>query len=367
MFSPLLVKHTLICTILYGSLYIIMKKSLSFLLPVLLLAVACGKKDRHPVVTTFAGTGLMGSIDGTGTVASFSNLMGVTVDTGGNVYVADSHNNLIRKITRDGVVTTLAGSGAVGSADGKGAAASFFNPAGVAADKSGNIFVADTHNNLIRKISPDGVVTTIAGRRAGSADTSSVKFDGPAGIAVDTTGNLYATDWANDMIRKISPAGIVTNIAGSGKPGSMDGTGSAASFYLPWGIAVDAHNNVYVADSYNNMIRKINPNGIVTTLAGKKAKGSADGKDTSASFLHPAGIALDKEGNLYVADVGNNKIRKVSPGGVVTTFAGSGERGSANGSSASASFYRPYGVVVDKDGTVYIADYENNLVRKISF
>ena len=346
------------------------KRILSLLMIALFIA-ACGKINKYPAVTTFAGSGAMGAADGKGTAASFANLMGITVDENGNVYVADSHNNLIRKISADGVVTTLAGNGKAGAVDGRGDTASFFNPAGVAVDKNGNVYVADTHNSLVRKVSPDGFVTTIAGRRPGSFvhDTgNAVKFDNPAGIAVDKNGNIYVADWMNEVIRKITPQGKVTNLAGNiGFPGSNDGTGPSASFYLPWGLALDSAANIYVSDTYNNMIRKISPGGVVTTLAGKKAKGSANGMGTAASFLHPAGIAVDKQGNIYVADMGNHKIRKISPAGLVTTFAGNGIRGSANGRDTTASFYKPYGVAVDQNGTVYVADYQNNLVRKIHF
>jgi sugar lactone lactonase YvrE len=342
-----------------------MKKNLSFLLLAALILSSCAN-SHSPQVTTFAGNGVMGSDDGIGTSSSFANLMAIAADTAGNIYVADSHNNIVRKITPAGIVTTFAGSGREGHADGKGKAASFFNPAGIAVDKLGNVYVADTHNNLVRKITPGGDVTTIAGKMPGSKD-SSVRFDNPAGIAVDDAGNIYVADWANDVVRKISIDGAITTFAGSGVPGSRNGMSDSASFYLPWGIAVDAANNIYVGDSYNNMIRKISAAGVVTTFAGKKTKGFFDGAGSEASFFHPAGIAIDKQGNVYVADEGNNKIRKITPGGIVTTFAGSGERGALNGSAAEASFYKPYGVAVDKDGGVYVADYQNNLVRKISF
>jgi len=347
-----------------------MKKTFSLLLIVTTFIDACNNKHSHPVVTTFAGSGLMGSVDGKGKTASFSNMMGIAADSKGNIYVADSHNNLIRRINPNGIVKTFAGSNAVGSADGPRATASFFNPEAVAVDRKGNVYVADTHNNLIRKISEDGVVTTIAGRRENSfipGKDSSARFDNPSGIAVDLNGNLYVADWANNLIRKISPGGKVTNLAGSGIPGSNDGIGSSASFYLPWGIAVDSANNVYVADSYNNMIRKISPEGVVKTLAGKKEKGVANGSGSNASFFHPAGIALDKQDNIYVADMGNNIIRKISPNGIVITLAGNGVRGAVNGSDTAASFYKPYGVALDQDGNVYVADYQNNLIRKISF
>jgi sugar lactone lactonase YvrE len=347
-----------------------MKKSALLLFFCILICSACQKKNKYPSVTTFAGSGVMGSANARGTAASFSNMMGLAIDTSGNIYVADSRNNLIRKISPQGDVTTLAGTGVVGSVDGRGDSASFFYPMAVAVDKNGNVYVADTHNGLIRRISPDGFVTTLAGKRVyhnvPGKDTI-VRFDNPAGIAVDGAGYVYVADWANDLIRKISPNGEVYTIAGNGKPGSKDGTGFSASFYLPGGIALDATGNIYIADTYNNMIRKISPDGSVKTLAGKKAMGSANGKGTDASFSHPAGIAVDQDANIYIADVGNNRIRKITPDGMVTTFAGSGARGSANGRDTTASFYRPYGVAVDKSGHIYVADYLNNLIRKISF
>jgi len=331
---------------------------------------ACNNRQSRAVVTMFAGSGQMGSADGKGKAASFANLMGITADGNGNIYVADSHNNLIRKINSDGTVKTFAGSIVAGSEDGQGAMASFFNPEAVAADGKGNVYVADTHNNLIRKISEDGMVTTIAGRRGNGfvqGNDNSARFDNPSGIAVDVNGNVYVADWGNDLVKKISPDGKITILAGSGEPGSNDGIGPAASFYLPWGLAVDSASNVYVADSYNNMIRKISPAGVVKTIAGKKQKGAANGRGSEASFFHPAGIALDRQQNIYVADMGNNMIRKISPGGIVTTLAGNGLRGSVNGSDTTARFYKPYGVALDQDGNVYVADYQNNLVRKISF
>jgi len=334
------------------------------------MIVSCGNKKDQSTVSTFAGSGKMAIADGKGDQASFANLMGIAADNKGNLYVADSHNNVIRKITSDGTVTTWAGSGAVGSADGKGTAASFFYPTALAVDSNGNVYVSDTHNNLIRKIDPTGVVTTLAGKGRVSAndiDTSDiVRLDNPAGIAVNNTGDVYIADWGNDVIRKIDLSGKITDVAGNkGVPGAENGVGSSASFYLPWGLVLDSMNNLYVADSYNNMIRKISTDGTVTTVAGKKENGSADGKDTAASFSHPAGLAIDKHGNLYVADMGNNKIRKVSSG-VVTTVAGNGIRGSGNGRAESASFSKPYGVTVANDGSVYVADYSNNLVRKIT-
>jgi sugar lactone lactonase YvrE len=344
-----------------------MKNPLPFLLIAMLFTIACGKKKEHLVVTTFAGTGLMGSANGPCNRASFSNLTGLALDNKGNIYVADSHNNLIRKINSDGEVTTVAGSGAAGSVDGKGAAASFFNPVALTVDKKGNVYVADKQNNLIRKISPDGTVITIAGRWEKDENNGGKfrLFDYPTGIAADSSGNIYVTDSFHDKIRKIGTDGKIITLAGNGTPGSKDGIGTSASFYVPGGVAADSKGNLYVSDTYNNLIRKISSAGVVTTMAGRLKKGWANGKGAAASFSHPAGIAVDKNGNIYVADTGNNLIRKISPDGMVTTFAGLEARGSKNGDVKTASFFGPMGVAVDTAGNVYVADYQNNLVREI--
>jgi sugar lactone lactonase YvrE len=347
-----------------------MKKSGLILFFGFLFFSACNSKNNYLKVITFAGTGAMGALDGRSTSASFSNMMGITVDENGNLYVADSRNNKIRKISADGVVTTVAGNGLAGSADGKGDSASFFYPEAVAVDRNGNLYVADTHNSLIRKISPEGIVTTLAGQRIyhtiPGMDTV-VRFDNPSGIAVDSSGYVYVADCGNDLIRKISPDGKVQNIAGNGKKGAKDSTGLNASFYLPGGIALDSIGNIYVADTYNNMIRKISSSGLVTTVAGRRLAGATNGKGSTASFSHPAGLTVGPGGNIYVADVGNNKIRMISPAGQVTNFAGNGSRGATNGRDTIATFFRPYGVAADKSGNIYVADYLNNVIRKISF
>jgi len=334
----------------------------------MLLMMACDKKNGHGTVVTFAGSGLMGSADGKGAEASFSNLMGVATDTAGNIYVADSQNNLIRKIDPEGIVSTLAGSGQPGSKDGKGAAASFFNPAAISVDKKGDVYVADKQNNLVRKISPDGLVTTVAGRWEKNEEYGGKfpVFDYPAGIVVDAAGNIYVTDSFHNKIRKIGPNGKITTIAGNINPGSKDGAGTAASFFIPQGIALDPKGNLYIADTYNNMIRKISPAGIVTTVAGKTKRGAANGRGSAASFNHPDGLAIDKTGNIYVADAGNNMIRKITPDGLVSTVAGSRTQGSKNGSLKEASFFKPMGITLDKQANIYIADFENNAVRKIN-
>jgi hypothetical protein len=306
----------------------------------------------------------------------------VAVDGTGNVFVADLYNNTVRKIAPTGVVTTLAGTaGSSGSADGTGAVARFDWPHGVAVDGAGNVFVADTYNNTIRKITPSGVVTTLAGSAAanrGSADGTgaAARFYWPWGVAVDGAGNVFVADVGNeivggdDTIRKITPAGVVTTLAGTVDAyGSSDGTGAAARFYEPQGVAVDVAGNVFVADHGNNTIRKITPSGVVTTFAGTAgSSGSADGTGAAARFNGPQGVAVDVAGNVFVADSGNHTIRKVAPSGVVTTLAGSAEAdpGSADGTGAAARFNSPAGVAVDGSGNVFVADSGNNAIRKIS-
>ncbi|MCX6923551.1 MAG: immunoglobulin domain-containing protein, partial [Verrucomicrobia bacterium] len=273
------------------------------------------------VVTTLAGSaGLSGSADGTGNTARFSQPTGVAVDSAGNVYVADTDNHTIRKVTPAGVVTTLAGlAGTSGSADGTGSAARFYYPSGVAVDTACNVYVADTLNSTIRKVTPGGVVTTLAGLAgtSGSADGtgSAARFYYPSGVAVDTAGNVYVTDRNNYTVRMVTPVGQVVTLAGlAGANGSADGTGSAARFYYPSGVTVDTAGNVYVADYGNYTIRRITTARLVTTIGGIAGVGtSQDGGGTAALFYYPYGIAVDSAGNLFVADSGNNRISKGTP------------------------------------------------------
>ncbi len=327
------------------------------------------------VVTTLAGlAGTFGSTDGTGSAARFNSPSGVTLDGSGNLYAADRLNNTIRKITPAGAVTTLAGlAGSFGSTDGTGSAARFYSPSGVALDGSGNLFVADSGDHTIRMITPAAAVTTLAGLAGtfGSTDGtgSAARFFNPSGVALDGSGNLYIADRGNYTIRKITPAGAVTTLAGlAGSAGSTDGTGSAARFYGPSGVALDGSGNVYVADTFNHTIRKITPAGDVTTLAGLAGSaGSNDGTGSAASFNHPFGVALDGSGNLYVADTFNHTIRKITPAGDVTTLAGlAGSAGSTDGTGSAALFYGPYGVALDGSDNVYVADRDNHTIRKIT-
>ena len=316
-------------------------------------------------VSTFAGGGPGGNTNGTGTAASFSYPDGAAVDAAGNVYVSSNHR--IRKITSAGVVSTFAGS-APGSTDATGTAASFSITRGLAVDAAGNVYVADEGNHKIRKITPAGVVSTLAGSGTiGSADGPgiSASFNLPTGVAVDAAGNVYVADRTNHKIRKITSAGVVSTLAGSGAQGSTDATGILASFNFPTGIEVDAAGNVYVAEAGNYKIRKITSAGVVSTLAGSGALGSTDGPGTAASFYIPHDVAVDALGNVYVGE--DYKIRKITSAGVVSTLAGMGWPGGfADGIGTAAKFGYLEGVALDATGNIYVADNPNHRIRKVS-
>jgi sugar lactone lactonase YvrE len=322
--------------------------------------------------TPFAGL-VSGSADGPGSTARFSGPKGLAIDGAGAVWVADTGNDTIRRIDPGGTVATAAGSaGLQGSADGRGGAAQFFHPSSVAADAGGDLYVADTPNQVIRKIAPDGTVTTLAGAAAtpGSADGPgpAARFYNPGGVAVDASGNVYVADTYNDTIRRISASGQVTTLAGqAGSPGYQDGAGNAARFNSPNDLRVDAAGNVIVADTANHVIRRVAPDGTVSTVAGAAGvSGSADGPAASARFFDPEGVAVAGDGTIYVADTGNDTIRKVAPDGTVSTLAGiAGASGAANGPGAYAQFDAPQGIAVDASGTVYVADTGNSAIRKI--
>jgi sugar lactone lactonase YvrE len=416
------------------------------------------------LVTTLAGqAGVQGSADGMGTNAQFNFPLGVAVDTNGNVYVADGYNSTICQLTTpDGTnwdVTTLAGlAGSFSFADGTNSAARFNYPVGMAVDGAGNLYVGDNGNNVIREVTPAGVVTTLAGlptNGAGSGDGagSAAQFNLPVGVALDSAGNLYVGDQNNHTIREVTPAGVVTTLAGqAGVSGFLDATGTNALFHYPdgvaldgagnlyvadsgngairiltptgtnWvvstlatgfsnpnGVAVDTNGNVYVGDSGNNQIEQVTPAGmvttlvtglgfpnlvaldgagtmyvtdsgdntirkvtpvgtnwVVTTLAGCSTcpSGFADGTGGAARFYYPLGMALDTNGNVYVSDNGNSAIRKVTPTGKVTTLAGGANGAFADGTGSAAEFYQPCGVAVDSVGNVYVADGGNNVIRK---
>src|SRR6266567_7863545 len=353
-----------------------------YVLPLLLIVLAVlpalsvrAQSTYEPYsFTTFAGLP-PGSADGTGSAARFNSPAGVTVDSAGNTYVADTVNSTIRKITPAGIVTTFAGSaGNAGSANGTGSVARFNFPSALAVDSANNIYVADTYNSTIRKITPARVVSTFAGS-AGSIGTadgtgSAARFNLPSGVAVDRagTGNIYVGDTSNFTIRQITPAGVVTTLAGSpGMRGGTNGTGSAARFELPEGMAVDSTGNIYVADTDPSTIRKLTPGGAVSTFAGSFAKaGSQNGTGSAARFNLPTDVAVDSSNNLYVADSNNCTIRKITPAAAVTTLAGLASAGHTNGTGSAARFDFPDGVAVDTQGKIYVADSVESAIRKIT-
>lgn len=341
-------------------------------------------------VTTFAGqTGTKGSDDGAGASARFFGPSGLVADGAGGFYVADALNNTIRRISSGAVVTTVAGGNINeitevpdrGYADGAGRSALFslgISETGrsgartLGLDGSGNLYLADTLNHVIRKITPAGVVTTLAGSPGGPGSVdgtgANAQFSSPYGVAVDGSGNVFVADAGNNTIRKVTPAGVVTTFAGrdGSNAGSLDGSGGDARFNNPSGLAADTSGNLFVSDTNNHTIRKITAGGAVTTLAGVAGKlGTSDGFGVNARFNGPTGIAVDGSGNVYVADTGNATIRKITSGGVVSTIAGiAGSSGNADGTGNAVRFTTPYGVAADAAGNVFIADSGNHTIRK---
>jgi sugar lactone lactonase YvrE len=332
------------------------------------------RKISGGVVSTLAGlAGVSGANDGTGSNALFNQPSGIAVDSLGTVYVADTNNHTIRAITPGGTVTTIAGLAATfGSADGTGSAARFNRPQGVAVDSAGNLYVADGNNHTIRKISAGAVVTTLAGLAGSAGSTngtgSAARFAGPAGLAVDAAGTVYVADTNNHRIRQVTALGVVTTLAGGGFPGGFDGTGTSARFNTPQDIAIDSAGVLYVADTFSDTIRKIAPGGVVTTLAGFYGSvGAVDGAGSNARFSFPAAVAADASGNIYVADRTNQTIRKVTRSGTVTTLAGLATMiGNTDGTGSAARFSAPQGVAVDAAGTLYVADTNNHTIRTIT-
>ncbi|MGN8055091.1 DUF6443 domain-containing protein [Pedobacter sp. 22163] len=302
-------------------------------------------------MSILAGSGSAGSTDGTGTGASFQHPSALAVDASGNVFVSDQQNHRIRKITPAGVVTTFAGSGSPGFVNGTGTGASFYSPIGLAFDASGNLYVADYSNNRIRVITPSGVVSTFAGTgTAGSSNGSalSATFHNPMGVAVDASGNVYVADRLNHMIRKIS-GGTVSTVAGNGSMGSASGYGTSATFQYPNNLAVDGSGNIYVADQQNNMVRKIDASGYVSAFAGATSSGTVNGTGSGVRLSSPYGLSIDSQGTLYVAEIGSHYIRKIAtaaftvapvlPGGLNFNNTNGNISGVPTTASAAANYY----------------------------
>ena len=337
---------------------------------------ARGQTNFEPYnVTTFAGVPTeRGSFDGIGAPDYFYGNTGVAVDANGTIYVADTGRHVIRRVSGNGAITTFAGAlDQPGTADGTAKVARFNAPAHLAVDAAHNVYVADHGNHTIRKITPDGIVTTIAGApgAAGASDGqgSLAHFDGPTGITVGPSGELYVADTNNQTIRRISPQNFVTTIAGlPGSEGSADGKGAAARFRYPAGLAFDVAGELYVADAWNFTIRKISSDFTVTTPLGMPGMGGAtDGAGNAARFTVPRGLAFDAAGNLYITDSHNHTIRKVAPGFVVSTLAGNpNASGDLDGSGAAARFQYPH-QIASYGSTLYVADYwETSTLRAVT-
>jgi len=331
--------------------------------------VSCSKTDitLDDSVTTIAGNGKAGYLDGTGSGVEFNSPMGLTVDAQGNLYVADKGNNRIRVIRTGNLVSDFAGSGMAGNRDGQADSAQFNGPQGVLVDAQGNVYVSDSYNYSIRKISAAGQVSTIAGNgESGFMDATgtNAQFVYPQGIAMDVQGNIYVAD--DTRIRVIAPSGVVSTLAGTGVAGYKDGSGQLAQFNRASAVATDASSNVYVADFGNNVIRKITPSGVVSTLAGTTKSGYMDGAGAVAEFNGPMGIAWGAGGNAFVAESGNNDIRQITSTGVVSDFAGFGPEGYQDGPALSAKFNRPTAVTMGAQGELYICDTGNNYIRAVN-
>lgn len=332
-------------------------------------------------VTTYAGTGIAGLKNGQADTSQLKKSFGICKDNLGNLFIADNGNNCIRKITPAGIVSTYAGSATAGYKDGRSDTALFNAPSGVCADDSGNIYVADFVNQRIRKISTTGWVSTIAGSGiAGLQDGAgdSARFNYPRGICIDKNYNIYVGDSWNHRIRKITPNGNVSTYAGGGiigvqsVGGYVDAADTAARFYTPCGLSVDTAGNVFVADAYTHRIRKIDTSGMVSTVIGSGPIGQGQGAFHDSTALDsrlnvPTEVFVDSAGNLYIGDTFNHRIRKMDKStGNVSTVAGNGIAGFINGAPGNAEFNNPRGIVAYSDGRVYVVDFNNNCIRLIS-
>ena len=338
------------------------------------------KVDSAGTITTIAGTGArsFGGDGGPATAARLNNPKGVAVDGAGNLYIADRYNHRIRKVDSTGTITTIAGTGGIGfSGDGGPAVEARINsPEGVAVDGAGNVYIADRYNHRIRKVDSTGTITTIAGTggigfSGDGGPAVEAELSGPLGVAVDGASNLYIADRENHRIRKVDSTGTITTIAGTGEFGfSGDGgPATAARLNNPRGMAVDGAGNLYIADLNNWRIRKVDSTGTITTIAGTRGRGfSGDGGPAvEAELYNPEGVAVDGAGNLYIADTWNHRIRKVDSTGTITTIAGTGEFGFSGdgGPAVEAELYYPRGMALDGAGNLYIADVGNGRIRRV--
>jgi sugar lactone lactonase YvrE len=323
-------------------------------------------------VTTLTGQPLVsGASNGPVATALFNDPAALVADAAGNLFVADSRNHLIRKVSTNGIVSTFAGQvGTPGSSDGSGAAARFDTPSGIALAPNGDLYVSDTGNHTIRRITPARAVTTFAGMAGQSGFTNgagtAARFNSPLGLAVASDRTLFVADSGNHLVRAITPNRTVTTLAGRAETwGTEDGAGGSARFNGPLGVAINLDGDIFVSDSNNHTIRRIARAGVVTTWAGiAGVDGTTDGERLAATFSKPAELAFDKHGNLFVADSFNHLIRKISREGKVSTVTGAaGAEGSVDGSNGHARLFNPYGLTIGPDGSLIVSDTYNELIR----
>ncbi len=331
--------------------------------------------------TTYAGNGSPGKVNGDTSMATFNEPFGICMDPSGNLFIADGVNHCIRKISADGIVSNYAGSGSPGYLDGPDSVAMFQSPSGVCADNQGNLYVADFLNHRIRKISSDGTVSTVAGTGTdGFMDgpDTVAQFNYPRGIGVDGSGNLYVGDSWNHRIRKITPDGTVSTLAGGGGNigvGSVgdyvDGGSLVARFYTPAGINLDQQGNIYVADAFNHRIRKVLPSGLVSTVAGSGATGQGNGgfldSTVDVALLNtPTEVFIDGAGNIYIGDTFNNRVRKLDGNDRISTLSGNATAGFTDGEDTLAALDYPRGITGSSGGdTLFVVDHHNHAIRKI--
>src|SRR5262245_12944281 len=321
-------------------------------------------------VESLSGSGQAGFANSNGQVGQFNRPHGLAIDGKGNIYVSDRGNHAIRVVTAFGDIRTLAGNGKEGNADGVGATASFKQPIAVAIDKTGMVYVADRDNHVVRAIDPAGKVLVLAGtgtKGFANGPASSAQFNELYGVALSPDEKtLYVADYLNHAIRAIDLAARqVTTLAGNGTAGFANGAGDKAQFKQPYNVKADANGRLYVPDQNNHAIRRVDPDGTVSTIAGNGESGFADDKPSEARFNNPTGLIVAANGTLYVADRNNNRIRSVSPAGEITTVAGDGTAGQQDGPAQTAKFNRPIDVVLASDGTLVVSEENNHRLRKI--
>ncbi len=345
----------------------------------LLLLLSLNNYSIAQTMSTIAGNGQAGYSDEPQAITSqLYSPTGVAV-SGSIIYVADGRNNRIRKFMPGGSMTTIAGNDYTGSRgdDGPATDAQLNGPTSVATDRWGNLYIADKYNNRVRKITPQGIIYAFAGdgQQGYSGDGSkaiTAQLNIPAGMVADTSGNVYIADAGNNCIRKVTPDGLISTIAGTGIAGYKGDSGSAikAQLNTPVALALDSIGNLYIADSWNYRIRRVTPSGFITTIAGAGLAGyeGDGGEDTSALLNLPTGLAFGKGGDLYIADQANNRIRRITTKGIITTMAGNGNAGYSGdgGNALSGEMNAPYSIATDATGNIYVAEQMNNVLRKIT-